>query len=72
MRVRHVFAIDVDPDEWNEAFGCGSTEPEVRESVRKYFLEHARNAYVTHKGLATVAPVLRSDRSFAKEATGDV
>ncbi len=38
IRVRVTFTVEVDPEAWNKAYGCGTASQAVRESVRSYIV----------------------------------
>lgn len=44
MKIRVTFTVEVDAEEWCEYYGV-ATHSEVRESVRSYYLNEARQAH---------------------------
>lgn len=54
MKVRLVFNVDVDPAEWDLAYGTGTRSRDVVDDIRRYFLTHMQGAPAVEDTGATV------------------
>jgi hypothetical protein len=55
MKILVTLAVDVDPQEWDEVYGNGSSPAEVRADIRSYILNHVQESAGMEDTSATVS-----------------